>query len=309
MIPILPRLTLRQLRLVHTVAQLGQLSQAAEALAMTQPAASRTLADIESLVGEPLFDRRPRGMVPTTIGEVFLRHAGALMGQLESMAGDLDAHRTGRAGSITIGTVTGPALGYVVPAIEALKSYAPRAKVTVDVAPSSELVHGLLRGTYDIVLARVPPDVDPNQLEISRGRVEELRFFARASHPLHARAQLKLQDLEHVTWVIQSAGKPIREAIEQAFLSRERQVPRDIVNTSSLLFTMGYLSHTDAVAAVTSEVLDLFQNSDVRGLRPLSLAEDIILSPYHLIRRKGHVQTPICEDLLQILKGLLAAGP
>lgn len=60
-----------QLRLIHQIAIHRQLQLAAEALAMTQPAASRMLAEVERQVGAPLFLRLPKGMEPTEIGSTF----------------------------------------------------------------------------------------------------------------------------------------------------------------------------------------------------------------------------------------------
>ena len=62
------RLTLKHLRLIAAVAEHRQLSLAAHALTLTQPAASRLLAEIEVLVGAPLFERHPRGNGADTDG-------------------------------------------------------------------------------------------------------------------------------------------------------------------------------------------------------------------------------------------------
>lgn len=302
----LQRMNLRHLRLIHAIGQTGQLSIAAARLAITQPAASRTLAEVERLVGEPLFERRARGMVPTAIGEVLLRHADTLVGQLAATVADLQAFSAGQAGVVRIGTVTGPAVGFVVPAVQRLKREAPLAEVCVDVGPSVELVEGLLRGAYDFVLSRVPPDVDPRHLDFRHGRVEEVRFVVRAGHPLVSAEPLRFARLTHQSWVMQRTGMPIRDAVEQAFINRNLPVPQDVVDTASLVFTMGFLLASDAIAAVTAEVVDLFRGTVPGTLTELRMAEDVILSPYHLIRRKGQAQTPICERMLGLLIDELA---
>lgn len=294
-------LNLRHLRLVYAIGQEGQLSGAAQRLAITQPAASRTLAEAERLIGEKLFTRSAKGMVPTEVGVILLRHAEALLGQLSSAASDLNAYRAGLSGTVRIGAVTGPAIGYVVPAIQALKREAPKADVSVDVAPSSDLVSGLLRDAYDVVLARVPPDVDPRTLDIRRGRVEEVRILARASHPLAARRGLQYRDLVGQPWIIQKTGMPIRDAIEQAFINRNLPVPEDVIDTASLVFTIGLLRQSDALAAATAEVAELLRGTGQTGLTEINLSEEIILSPYHLIRRRGQVSAPICDRMVRLL--------
>jgi DNA-binding transcriptional LysR family regulator len=69
------QLTLRHLRLVVAIAEHRQLSLAAASLALTQPAASRSLADIERLCGDAIFERHVRGMTLTPLGELLARRA------------------------------------------------------------------------------------------------------------------------------------------------------------------------------------------------------------------------------------------
>lgn len=304
---LIARLRLRHIRLIHMIAECGQISIAADRLSLTQPAASRTLAEIERLVGEALFERHAKGMVPTPLGEVMVRHAGTLMGDLEATAADIDAFRHGRAGVVRVGAVTGPAVSFVVPAVQRLKQDARLADISVDVAPSVELMAGLLRGDYDLVLCRVPRDVDPRQLDIMRGRVEEIRFLTRAGHPLLRRRGLTLEHLAEVSWVIQGTGMPIREAVEQAFINRDLPVPRDTINSASLLVALSYLQNTDAVAAISKEVVELLAASGTGGWGTLDMSETLILSPYHLIRIKGRPMTPACARLLDLLVAEMAA--
>jgi len=305
--PLLSRLQLRHIRLVHAIAECGQISLAAARLSLTQPAASRTLAEIERLIGEALFERHPKGMIPTPIGEVMARHAGTLMGDLDATAADVDAYRHGQAGVIRVGAVTGPAVSYVVPAVQRLKRDARLAEISLDVAPSVELMAGLLRGDYDLVLCRVPPDVDPRLLDIMRGRVEEIGILTRAGHPLLRQRGIIFAQLTDMSWVIQSTGMPIRAAVEQAFINRNLPVPRDTINTASLLVALSYLRNTEAVAAISKEVVELLVETGAEGWATLDMSETVILSPYHVIRLKGRPMTPVCALLLDLILAEMAA--
>lgn len=77
-----------QLRLIQQIAEHGQLQLAAETVGMTQPAASRMLAEIEHQVGAVLFLRQPKGMEPTEIGRAVLRRARVILREMVSMASD-----------------------------------------------------------------------------------------------------------------------------------------------------------------------------------------------------------------------------
>ncbi len=295
------RLSLKHLRLVTSIAETRQLSLAADALAITQPAASRSLAELEKIVGRPLFDRHPKGMEPTPAGEILIRNAKICLGQMSAATAELEALEGGLAGTVRVGAVTGPAVRFVVPALQKLKTEAQRTEVSVNVAPSSELVDGLLRGDYDMVLARVPPYIDARRLDVRRGRVEVVRYLTRADHPLQSRQRVTYIDLANLTWIIQARGMPIREGVEQAFINRGLPVPKDSVDTASLLVALSYLRESDAVAAMTEEVAELVARTGNGEIKELPFKETLILTPYQLIMRKGVPLSPICSRFRDLL--------
>jgi DNA-binding transcriptional LysR family regulator len=155
------RLLPKHFSLIRAVAEYGQLSLAANALAMTQPAASRMLADIERQVDAPVFVRTPKGMEPTAIGSALARRAENLLEEIREAAREVEAIRRGLTGTVRVGAVTGGAVGYVVPAIQALKAETETVDIHVDVAASGSLIADLLAGQLDFVLGRIPPASTP----------------------------------------------------------------------------------------------------------------------------------------------------
>ena len=119
------RLQPKHFSLISSIAELGQLSLAAQSLALTQPAASRMLGEIERYVGSAVFIRTPKGMEPTPVGSALIRRAQNVLEEIREAAREVDAIRRGLTGKVRVGAVTGGAVGYVVPAIKALKASAP----------------------------------------------------------------------------------------------------------------------------------------------------------------------------------------
>ncbi|MDJ0686104.1 MAG: LysR family transcriptional regulator [Alphaproteobacteria bacterium] len=301
------RLKLRHFRLIQAIAASGQLSSAAQRVAMTQPAASRSLAEIEALVGAPLFDRHPKGMQPTALGEVLARRAGVLLSEIDEAAREAAAIKTGRAGTVRVGSVTGAAVGYIVPAVQALKAESRSAEIRIQVAPSVQLMDCLLDGALDFVLSRVPPEIDGGRLDILHGQVETLRFLVRASHPLRDQRRVELEALADLPWVIQERGTPIREAVDAAHIRAGLSPPSDVVDTASLLVTLAYLRRSNAIAPVASEVAHILSQTGLGDFAALEPAAQITLTPYHLIRQKDRPLGPIAERLLDLVKGELSA--
>jgi len=303
------RLQIRDFRLIRAITETGQLALAAERLAITQPAASRLLASIERNVGSRLFDRHPKGMSTTAVGDVMARNALALLNELDQTVREMRAVSAGRAGSVRVGAVTGAAVAFVVPAIHQLKRDAAGADIHVDVAPSDELIEGLLRNDFDFVLSRVPPGTDARQFAIRRGRGELIRFLVRAGHPMANGGRRKLGDLAGLEWVIQAPHTPMRQAVEEAFVANGIALPGEIVNTTSLLVMIAYLASTDAIAPVSREVADLLApQGSSGGMVAVELEEPIIVNPYHLITRRNQVLSPLALRLHDLVFAGLTDG-
>ncbi|QRZ15994.1 LysR family transcriptional regulator [Paracoccus methylovorus] len=294
-----------QLRLIQQIAESGQLQLAAERVGMTQPAASRMLAEIENQIGAQLFLRQPKGMEPTEIGRAVLRRARVVLREMFSMAADVQALREGVGGALRVGAVTGPAVSYLVSAIREIKQDAREADITVDVMPSRELLRHLAAGEMDFVLARILPEFDSQDFNILPMRDEKVAFLVRASHPLGRSASVTLTELAGQEWIMQQRGAPIREAALAAFAGVGLSEPTNIVNSPSLLLTIAYLAQSDAVAPMSEEVAELLIRPPVgAGFTMLQVPHEIRVSPYYLLDLKRRPLSPLAMRLREKLVAL-----
>lgn len=276
------------LQLLLKISEMGQLQIAASALSMSQPAASRVVAEIENRVGAALFIRSPKGLEPTPVGETFLRHARVIVAEFDSLYKDVQAVNEGISGEVRIGSVTGPAVGTVLPVFQKLKESSPDISMTLEVSPSIDLVRGLDEGRFDFIVGRVPPEHDSREYLVHAGRTETVQLLVRESHPLAGRRDIALRELAGFDWVIQERGSPIREAVEDAFYSQSLTVPQRVINSSSLLAVEALLATSDVIAPQSKEVCDLLTCAELGGkLDILHLAVDITVPAYFVIRNRS----------------------
>ncbi|MBO6718891.1 MAG: LysR family transcriptional regulator [Rhizobiaceae bacterium] len=304
MVRLLNRLDIKDYRLIHSISQTGQLALSAQALSMTQPAASRMLASIESRIGERLFRRHPKGMTPTAVGEVLAQRSAAILRNLDATEREVIAVSRGQAGTARIGAVTGAVVAFVVPGLQILKETTEGSEVHVDVGPSSMLIEGLLKGYYDFILSRLPTQTDLSLFAIQRARVEVVQFLVRAGHPMAGRGKLNLNDLQSYQLVIQPPLTPMREAVDEAYVARGVPSPPEIIVTTSLLVMISYLRSTDAITPVSREVGLLFAESNEHWTA-LELEDPIIIRPYYLISRKHEPMNQLAGRLHNIIGGLI----
>lgn len=298
--PIATRLSLKHLRLIAAIAEHRQLSVAASVLSITQPAASRSLAEVEALVGAALFERHPRGMRATLLGDGLARRARLILDEVGRAAEEVSQLSHGRGGVVRIGAVTGAAVGYVVPAIRQLKAAAPGVEIHVEVATSDELAAGLAAMRLDIILGRIPASARPGDFAVQRARGERVRLIAGAGHRLAGRPRVTLAELADDPWVMQGPGAPIRRAVEDAYLDLGLVPPGNVVNSASLLVALAMLREADVVTPVSQEVSDLLVGA--RGsLAILPISREITVAPYSLVTLRNRSLSPAaarCHALL-----------
>ena len=303
------RLTFRQLGLVAAVVEHGQLSLAADQLGVTQPAASRTLADMERILGVPLFERRTRGMVPTDMGRTFARRAANVLREMGAGLEEVSQIADGLSGTVAVGAVTGAAVGYLVPAIRAFRDEAPGVEVEIETGMSDELVRGLLSGQFDLVMARLPAALDPRGFEMVTAAEEQVAFICRAGHPLLDLSETALADLASYDWVMQRRGAPIRVTVETALRAAGTAMPRHVTVSQSLLVTLAALRGSDMVAPVAAETADVvIDGIGARDLGRIVLKETLSVPPYSIITLRDRTPGPAASRFLALLRGRLGAA-
>lgn len=297
-------LKITHLRLINAIAETGQLGLAAEAVAITQPAASRLLAEIESITGSRLFDRNPKGMELTLIGRALAQRSRSILLELRYLTREVDELKAGMCGRASVGAVTGAAVGFVIPAVQQLKAVAPKAEIHVNVEASQVLVRDLIEGRNDFILARLLGDVDANDFDIQPARTESVQLVVREGHPLAGVRNVSFGDLGSYEWVIQTHRAPIREAVDNAFQTAGAQLPENVTNTTSLLVMIANLANSSAIAPMASEVSNLLIGNQVGArFEVLQLQDPIVLPPYFLLQMKGVQLSPVASRL----KSLVAA--
>jgi DNA-binding transcriptional LysR family regulator len=136
------------------IARQRNLSRAAEALHVTQPALTARLQALEADLGAPLFERSHRGMRLTEAGRAYLPYAERAIESLDSGRALVGEHARGTTGQLTIGTA--PSVGaYVLPGLLAryIERF-PAVRLVVRTGHSEEIAELVARGELDIGLIR-----------------------------------------------------------------------------------------------------------------------------------------------------------
>jgi len=301
------RLKTRQLLLLIAIDDAGNILRAAEALCMTQPAASKQLKELEDMLGIALFERHPRGMVPTIYGESMIRHARMALSSLARAHEDIVALKAGLAGQVDVGSIMTPALSLLPRAITRIKQQVPQLRIGVQIESSNELLDRLQRGTLDFLLARLTGFHDCAELQYEELAPEPVVVVARAGHPLAQRRELTLHDLVHAPWITPPPGSILRQRFDQLFHNAGLEPPGDIVDTSEIVLITSMLQMSDALNVMSADVARRYEELGMLAVLPLEL--DCRMDPFGIIRRRDSVLSPGADLLLQAIRREASVPP
>jgi DNA-binding transcriptional LysR family regulator len=244
------RLKLRHLLLVDALTEKGSLVAAAAHLRVTQPVLTRSLRELEEIVGVPLYERGARGVTPTVYGTAFTQHARAALAQLTIAERHLAELAEGGRGTVTVGSHLAGTDALLPGAIARLKRSRPLVTVIVRNATPDELLNELEAGRLDLVVGRLTnAAARPHTRQHVLYR-EPLRLTVRGGHPATAVAEPELTDLLGYSWIVPVVGTALRRELEGLLVDRELELPRDRVECSSFPIVRQMLIETDMVAAL-----------------------------------------------------------
>ena len=303
--PPLPRLLLRlrtrQWVLLTLLDQHRNLGRAAGAMAISQPAATKLLQQLEDTFGVALFTRQARGMQPTPYGEALVRHARRVLTDFNAVTEEIEALRSGLAGSLRIGSVPGAVPELLAPALVAYKERHARVAVSVVVDTSDVMLQQLARGDVDLVLGRLTEGHNAEEFRCLRLLGEDQVVVARQGHPLFARtAPLALHDLVDWPWLLQPPGSPQRGRFEAALREAGIQQRLNITETASPIAMTALLEVSDMAAVMPASQAAHYARLGV--LRVLPVALPIKVPPIYLITRLDHALSPAAGAFVAVLE-------
>jgi DNA-binding transcriptional LysR family regulator len=210
-LPSMAEMTLLGLRVVLEVARQGSFSAAAAALGYTQSAVSRQVASMESAAGTALFERRARGVRTTAAGELVVRRAARVLGEVDGVQLELAGLRDRLAGRLVVAAYPVAAAVLVPRAIARLLNRHPALDVELLEASSPVQLQRLRAGRLEVGLVATGeglPDHDLSGLRTEPIRTGRgLGVAVCENHRLAARAVVDAVDLRTETWVVGTGGE------------------------------------------------------------------------------------------------------
>jgi DNA-binding transcriptional LysR family regulator len=264
------RLRTRHLQLLTAIGEEGNIQRAAELLNMSQSAASRLLSDVEEIIGTPLFDRLARGVRANWYGQSMVRHARIALASLSEAAREIELLKSGGAGQVNIGTISGPAIGFVPRAVARMVREYPLVRLQMQVDSNDRLLDELQQGRIDLLVGRLPERQDTSNFHYQRLADEPLCVVTRRGHPLE-RSHVQLQDLATAAWIVPRIGSARRHRFDLLFRDAGLAAPTKIIEADSPMVVTRLLEETDHLSLMSREVADYYAAYGLLCVLPLTL--------------------------------------
>ena len=217
----LARFDLVSIRLAVACAQTGSLTAAARDSHLALAAASRRIRELESALGDTLFERHARGLLPTPAGRVFVKHGLSLLQTMEQLSGELGDLRQGIARHITLSASSAAISQFLPPLLARYAELHPQVRIDLEEQVSEAVVTALREGRTDVAVFVEGPDT--SGLATQLFRTDELVLVMPAAHRFAgSKTPMAFVDTLDEEWISLTAGAAMLQKQQQTALAAHR---------------------------------------------------------------------------------------
>ena len=216
----LARFDLVSVRLAVACAQTGSLTAAARGSHLALAAASRRIRELEDALGEPLFERHARGVLPTAAGRIFVRHGLTLLQTMDQLGGELDDLRRGTARHLRLCASSAAISQFLPPLLARYATLHPQIQIDLEEQVSEAVVSTLRERRADLAVFVEGPDT--SGLATQLFRTDELVLVLPIGHRLAGKTPLAFVDALDEEWISLTSGAAMLQKQQQSAVAANR---------------------------------------------------------------------------------------
>lgn len=294
-------LKLRHIEAFLSVAQKGTISAAARARSVSQPALSKTIGELESLLDTPLFERTGRRALLTSAGESFRAHALAALQSLEAGVRDLSGKST--VGLVKVGVLPTVAGGFFPSvALDYLRAQQD-ARIGIITGPNRYLLEMLRSGGIDLMVGRMPSAKDMPGFSFEHLYDEPVLLVARADHPALDMPAPKA--LTEYPMIAPNPGAIIRRTVDQYLAAQGLSGLVPVFETVALPAALSLLEQSDMLWFISRGVVERELRQGT--LAALDLKSDFMAGAVGITRKFAFSENSPADLLARLLHRRAAA--
>jgi DNA-binding transcriptional LysR family regulator len=244
------------LRYFLEVVRTGSIAEASQRLNVAGSAISRQITHLEDLFGIPLFDRHPRGMVPSAAGEVLAVHALKLAHDAERVVHDIQALQGMQRGRVRLVSNEGFAVEFIPKVISEFLLQHPGIQFHLGVHPPSECTRRVLLGDADIGITMSRQA--ESGIRVEHRQPSPVMAAVRYGHPLAQFKSVSLSQVLAYPLVLPEPNTTVRQLFDLACSLQGLQV-EPVVTSSYFSSLEGILRHHPDSVTISGEISVRYQ--------------------------------------------------
>ncbi|MFN2287336.1 MAG: LysR family transcriptional regulator [Chromatocurvus sp.] len=292
---------LRQLKYFIAVFEHGSVSRAAAEIPISQPALTRSVLILEQELGVSLFRRHARGVIATSAGERFYRHAYKILASCERAEEDVRSAGDYLAGEISMGVTALFAYTIMERIVGEFCEKHPRVRVTIHQGLLGDLLSGLERGDIELALCNFPLQSLPD-IHVAETLLELSSYaYASSDHTLAGMRNVSWKSASEAKWV--NFNQPhSQEAFEALFLNQNLAPPRVPVLSNSLALIKSMILRRGFVGLLPEQLMA--GETGAGTIKRLKLPGTPIVRKAGLITLRDASNSPLSELFAEDVRGV-----
>lgn len=293
-------LKLKHLQLIVALDEFRHLGRASEFLSLTQPAVSKSLAEVERMFGLELFTRSTRGTEPTPYGATVIRFARSVLADFGRTRDEIAAVAGGASERVRVGAMVVATPGLLTGAVARVKAQSARTTVSIEEGDLTRLMPRLRVGELDLIVGRLEPGYAAPDIATEPLYDEPMCVIAPPDHPLATADRPAWADVAALPWVVPPAWASSRVKLLQLFYKHGLQPPADVIETASFLMTITFVRQRPACGFVARGVALHLEREGLA--RRVNLNVPIELPPVGIITLRAGLDTPPALRMREALR-------
>ncbi|WP_238368665.1 LysR family transcriptional regulator [Mesobacterium pallidum] len=292
----------RNLRAFLAIAAEGNLSKAADRIALAQPSLTKRLSNLESELGARLFTRHRRGMSLTAAGEKFLARARRIDQEYRQAMEEVRAIAGAGLDTLRIGAAPFFSLLYVAPLMARMHAHFPALTYDMVSDLNAVTLPMLMDGDLDVVLGPMETVEMDDLIAVIPVSHVELAVFLLATDPVCARGMLQPKDMAQFKWVAHSAATTNVPILRRYYATHRLGTPHIAARSTSFATALDVVRHMGLKMLAPLQISGLVESSGLRVLRTDPPIERNRTAAYI---RKSSLDLPAVSCLIDELHSLV----
>jgi DNA-binding transcriptional LysR family regulator len=287
------RIKLHDLHVLMAVVQAGSMSKAAQVLNTTQPAVSRSIADLEQTIGAPLLDRSRHGVEPTEYGRALLDGGAAMFDDLRQAVKNIEFIANPTVGEVRVGAHE-PLIVGVLPAVfDHLHRKYPGISIhSTPIAQNAQQYRDLRERKIDLLLGRMTlPIQEDIHAEILFH--DSIKIVAGPKNKWARHRKVELSELADEPWCLPPPESLIGSRIADVFRARGMKFPPNGAARGGASFLCAYLPRGPFLGTMPASMLRFGAN--LPRLKVLPVALPIEPWPVGVMTLKNRTLAPVVK--------------